>query len=54
MSGDASMRHAIDETAQVHATAIIDVPVIIGAGARIWHFSHILARSEIGARTIIG
>jgi UDP-2-acetamido-3-amino-2,3-dideoxy-glucuronate N-acetyltransferase len=38
----------------LHPTAIIDDGVEIGAGTKIWHFSHILAGTRIGARCVIG
>lgn len=38
----------------VHSTAIIDDHVTIGKGSKIWHFSHILARSKIGKNCSIG
>jgi len=38
----------------VHETAIVDEPVEIGAGTRIWHFSHVLAGSRIGRECSIG
>ncbi len=38
----------------VHETAVIDADVQIGAGARIWHFSHILAGSRIGGNCVLG
>jgi UDP-2-acetamido-3-amino-2,3-dideoxy-glucuronate N-acetyltransferase len=38
----------------IHETAIIDDNVAIGAGTRIWHFSHILAGAVIGAGCVIG
>lgn len=31
-----------------HETAIIDQPVTIGKGTRIWHFSHVMSGVEIG------
>jgi UDP-2-acetamido-3-amino-2,3-dideoxy-glucuronate N-acetyltransferase len=37
-----------------HETAYIDPPVSIGDGTKIWHFSHVLAGSEIGAECTIG
>jgi UDP-2-acetamido-3-amino-2,3-dideoxy-glucuronate N-acetyltransferase len=37
-----------------HESAYIDDPVEIGEGTRIWHFSHVLARSKIGRGCIIG
>jgi UDP-2-acetamido-3-amino-2,3-dideoxy-glucuronate N-acetyltransferase len=38
----------------VHPTAVVDEPVEIGAGSRIWHFSHVLAGSRIGAHCTVG
>jgi UDP-2-acetamido-3-amino-2,3-dideoxy-glucuronate N-acetyltransferase len=37
-----------------HPTAVIDQPCQIGAGTRIWHFSHIMRDCRIGARCNIG
>ena len=37
-----------------HETAIIDEGSIIGLGTKIWHFSHIMTNSVIGARCNIG
>lgn len=37
-----------------HETAIIDPKVEIGQGTKIWHFSHILSGSKIGAKCNIG
>jgi len=37
-----------------HPTAVIDQPCEIGAGTRIWHFSHIMRDSVIGAACNIG
>ncbi len=37
-----------------HETAIIDGPCKIGKGVKIWHFSHIMANSEIGEECNIG
>ncbi|MDD5680950.1 MAG: DapH/DapD/GlmU-related protein [Candidatus Omnitrophica bacterium] len=38
----------------VHPSSHIDENVIIGEGAKIWHFSHILKDSKIGKNCIIG
>jgi len=38
----------------VHPTALIDDPVEIGEGTKIWHFSHVLPRCNIGERCNIG
>lgn len=37
-----------------HPTAVIDEGCIIGAGTKIWHFSHIMPGSEIGEHCNIG
>jgi predicted dehydrogenase/acetyltransferase-like isoleucine patch superfamily enzyme len=38
----------------VHESSYVDEKVEIGEGTRIWHFSHILSGSRIGARCNIG
>ena len=38
----------------VHPTAAVDDGVTIGKGTKIWHFSHILSRSQIGENCNIG
>ncbi|MDE2127186.1 MAG: N-acetyltransferase [Armatimonadetes bacterium] len=38
----------------VHPTAIIDQPVSIGAGTKVWHFSHIMSNAVLGERCILG
>ena len=37
-----------------HETAIIDDGAVIGAGTRIWHFSHIMGGVQIGQECSIG
>ncbi len=37
-----------------HETAVIDQPSTIGAGTKIWHFSHVMRDSKIGTRCNIG
>jgi len=39
---------------QVHPSAFIDADVEIGAGTTIWHVSHVLSKSRIGAGCRIG
>lgn len=43
-----------DKTYYSHATAIIDETSEIGAGTKIWHFSHIMKDSKIGTSCNIG
>ena len=38
----------------VHETAAVDAPCRIGAGTRIWHFSHIMENCDIGERVNVG
>jgi predicted dehydrogenase/acetyltransferase-like isoleucine patch superfamily enzyme len=38
----------------VHESAYVDSPVELGEGVKIWHFSHVLPRTKIGAHTILG
>jgi UDP-2-acetamido-3-amino-2,3-dideoxy-glucuronate N-acetyltransferase len=38
----------------VHPTAIVDEPTTIGAGTKIWHFSHVMSGSQIGERCVLG
>lgn len=38
----------------VHESAYVDAPVEIGAGTKIWHFSHVQSGAHIGERCILG
>jgi predicted dehydrogenase/acetyltransferase-like isoleucine patch superfamily enzyme len=38
----------------VHETAVVDPGVELGAGTKVWHFSHLLAGTTVGAGTTIG
>jgi UDP-2-acetamido-3-amino-2,3-dideoxy-glucuronate N-acetyltransferase len=38
----------------VHTSSFVDEPCSIGAGTKIWHFSHIMGNSRIGERCNIG
>src|SRR3982750_2221057 len=38
----------------LHPTAIVDEGVQIGAGTKIWPFSHLLSGTQIGERCVIG
>ena len=38
----------------VHPTAVVDEPAEIGAGTKIWHFSHVMKGAKIGERCIFG
>jgi UDP-2-acetamido-3-amino-2,3-dideoxy-glucuronate N-acetyltransferase len=47
-------RHSPPATFFSHPTAIIDPAAEIGAGSKIWHFSHVMAGAEIGEKCNIG
>jgi len=51
---DAKTAHAPARNYFVHETAAVDDNVTIGAGTRIWHFSHILGNSRIGENCVFG
>jgi UDP-2-acetamido-3-amino-2,3-dideoxy-glucuronate N-acetyltransferase len=38
----------------VHPTAVVDEPVVIGAGTKIWHFCHVSAGASLGAGCTLG
>lgn len=38
----------------IHETAVVDAGATVGEGAKIWHFTHILAGSTVGANAILG
>jgi len=38
----------------VHDTAIVDDGAQVGAGTRIWHFTHVSSGSKIGANCVLG
>lgn len=37
-----------------HPTSVIDEGCVIGAGSKIWHFSHVMPGSEMGEKCILG
>lgn len=38
----------------IHETAIVDKDCIIGAGTKIWHFSHVMSNSKMGENCNLG
>lgn len=38
----------------VHPTAVVDAGATIGAGSKIWHFSHVMPGAVLGQRCILG
>lgn len=37
-----------------HTSAYVDEGAEIGAGTRIWHFSHVMSGAKIGERCVLG
>jgi UDP-2-acetamido-3-amino-2,3-dideoxy-glucuronate N-acetyltransferase len=44
----------MEKSYYLHPTAVVDEPVDIGEGTKIWHFTHIMAGVKIGKNCIIG
>ena len=38
----------------VHPTAVVDPGAILGAGAKVWHFCHVMPGARVGPRSILG
>ncbi|HET9319534.1 MAG TPA: hypothetical protein VFO27_07155, partial [Bryobacteraceae bacterium] len=38
----------------IHPSSYVDEPCSIGAGTKIWHFSHVMSSCRIGERCNIG
>ncbi|OFA09247.1 acyltransferase [Duganella phyllosphaerae] len=38
----------------VHASAIVDAGAVLGAGTRVWHFSHVCGGARIGSQCSLG
>ncbi|MGV3765585.1 MAG: DapH/DapD/GlmU-related protein [Chitinophagaceae bacterium] len=49
-----NMQEPVSSTYYIHPSAIVDEGARIGAGTRIWHFSHIMPGASIGERCILG
>lgn len=45
---------AFESAAQVHPSAFVDDGVELGAGTKVWHFSHVMSGSRIGADCALG
>ena len=53
-SGGLKEGEAAERPYTAHETAVIDEGAVIGAGTKIWHFSHILGDTRIGENGNIG
>ncbi len=38
----------------IHPTAVVDVGAELGEGARVWHYSHVMAGARVGREAILG
>ncbi len=50
----AAQKPALEQGYFVHPTAVVDEPAQIGAGAKIWHFAHIMPNTTIGENCVLG
>jgi UDP-2-acetamido-3-amino-2,3-dideoxy-glucuronate N-acetyltransferase len=44
----------VDKPYFVHPSAYVDEPCEIGEGTKIWHFSHVMPKCQIGKKCILG
>ena len=44
----------MDKPYYAHPSAYVDEPCQIGAGTKIWHFSHVMQGAQIGMNCILG
>ncbi len=47
-------RGVAQDGVMVHETAHVDPPCSIGPGTKVWHYSHILPRTQLGRACVIG
>jgi UDP-2-acetamido-3-amino-2,3-dideoxy-glucuronate N-acetyltransferase len=38
----------------IHHSAVVDPSAVLGPGARVWHFCHVMEGARIGARSMLG
>jgi UDP-2-acetamido-3-amino-2,3-dideoxy-glucuronate N-acetyltransferase len=38
----------------VHTTAVVDEGAVVGAGTKVWHFSHVMKGAKIGRHCVLG
>src|SRR5437764_9813516 len=44
----------MDKPYFVHASAYVDEPCEVGAGTKVWHFSHVMPKCKLGKKCILG
>jgi UDP-2-acetamido-3-amino-2,3-dideoxy-glucuronate N-acetyltransferase len=54
MNGSFHFRSSIEMNFFAHETAIVDEGAVVGAGTKIWHFSHVSAGAVIGEKCSLG
>ena len=54
MKTDVSLPNSSGPPPMIHATACVDQPCQIGAGTKIWHYSHIMPGAVLGTSCNIG
>ena len=54
MTSQPTVASGVHPSVQIHESAYVDEPCAIGAGTRIWHFSHILPGCRLGRDCVIG
>lgn len=52
--GERESTHPFVVTYWAHSTAVIDEPVSIGDGTKVWHFSHVMGGARIGSGCSLG
>jgi len=43
-----------DSSVYIHETAIVENPINIGSGSKIWHWVHVMPNAKIGEQCILG
>lgn len=54
MTPEARLELEVDPSAMVHSSAVVELPALIGARTRIWHFVHVMAGARIGEDCSLG
>ena len=43
-----------EPVSSIHHTAVVEPSAVLGPGARVWHFCHVMEGARIGARSVLG
>ena len=54
LSSSGAGASGVDPAVRIHESACVDQPCTIGAGTRIWHFSHLMRDCRVGRDCVIG